>query len=282
MSKQKNNRVPTHDPSSLSAPRQAAGPTRVEAKRPRQRCENPLIVKPFPTNKSKVKIRPYMENHTIPKHPFRCILSGSSGSGKTNLLLHLLTQNAFYKDYFDIIFIISPTAGKLDDSYDVLNKSNPTTEIRIINDLDEDKIQQIMSTNKAIILEKKVHKSPKILIVYDDVISNKKFMNTKPFTHSFIASRHYNASVFICSQKYNGIPRVCRIQANAIMYFQGTNCERETMAVDHAPPGHSKREMESIIDFATGEPYSFLFINKQAQRGEQFRKNLDQILKLKK
>ena len=244
--------------------------------------ENPLIVKPFPTNKSKVKVRPHMEDHTIPKHPFRCILSGSSGSGKTNLLLHLLTQKAFYKDYFDIIFIISPTAGKLDDSFEVLNKSNPKSEIRIINDLDPDKIQQIMDANKKIILERKVHKSPKILIVYDDIISNKKFMNSKAFTHSFIASRHFNCSVFICTQKYNAIPRVCRIQANAIMFFQGTNSERETMAVDHAPSGHSKKEMEAIIDFSTGEPYSFLFINKQAERSEQFRKNLDQILKLKK
>lgn len=245
-------------------------------------ANNPLIVTAFPTSKTKVKSNDMMDSGVIPKHPFRAILSGSSGSGKTNLLIHLLTQKEFYKNYFNYIFIISPTAGKLDDSYNALSENNPKTKIRVINDLDPDIIETIMNTNKKIILKKKVHKSPKILIVYDDIISNGVFMRSKSFIHSFIASRHYNASVFICSQKYNAIPRVARIQANAIFFFRGTNGEREILAIDHSPPGYSKREMESIIDHATIDPYSFLFINMQSSNKERFRKGLDQIMELSK
>jgi hypothetical protein len=243
---------------------------------------NPLKVTVFSTNKSKVSSRPLHDSHTVPKHPFRAILSGASGSGKTNLLLWLLTKDIIYKDFFDVIIILSPTAGKLDDSYAALAKSNSKSVIRIINDITEDVIKTIMSTNKKIILEKKVHKSPKLLLIYDDIISNKKLMNTKAFLHSFVASRHYNASVIICTQKYNAVPRTCRLQANAVFYFRGSNSEREVLAIEFSPSGYNKKEMISIIDHCTNEPYSFLFWNGQAGRGKQIRCGVDTILTLTK
>jgi hypothetical protein len=258
----------------------------LKKEKPQKKEENPLIVKAFPTSKSKVRVNDAMTNHLIPKHPFRAILSGYSGSGKTNLLIHLLNKEGLYKNYFDFIFIISPTAGKLDDAYNILAEHNTKTSIRIINELDPTIIDKIMTKNKEIILKKKVHKAPKILIVYDDVISDGPFMRSKAFTHSFIASRHYNASVIICTQKYNAVPRVARIQANAIFFFRGTNSEREVLAIDRAPSGYSRREMESLIDYATtateSMPYPFLYINLQAKREDQLRKSLDQSMKLLK
>lgn len=241
---------------------------------------NPLKVSVFSTNKSKVATRPLHEEHVVPKHPFRMILSGASGSGKTNLLLHLLTTKDIYKDYFDVIIICSPTAGKLDDSYNALSTANTKTVIRIVNDLNPEIIEKIMEINKKIILEKQVHKSPRLLLVYDDVIGDKKFMNTKPFLHSFIASRHYNGSVIICTQKFNAVPRTCRIQANSVMYFKGGNSERLTLAEEFCPAGYNKREMEEIIDHCTKEPYSFLFWNNRAPHGEQIRKGLETVLLL--
>ena len=246
---------------------------------------NFLKVEAFKTSKNKVKKTKVMKNHIIPMHPFRMILSGASGSGKSNLLLKFLCQKEFYKNYFDAIFIISPTASAgngLDDSYAALMKECKKTKLHIVNDLDPDVIEEIMSINKKNILENEVHKSPRLLIVYDDVISHRKFMTNKSFLHSFVASRHYNASVIICSQKFNAIPRTCRLQANAICFFRGTNGERECLASEFAPAGYSKREMEEIIDYATAEPYSFLYWNQQAEAGHRFRKNLDTILKLKK
>ena len=104
--------------------------------------DNELFVKPFKTTKTKVKSRPTHDDHTVPKHPFRAILSGASGSGKTNLLLHLLKSKSLYGAFFDIIFIISPTAGKLDDSYEALKKTSK--KINIINDLNPDTMYMMM------------------------------------------------------------------------------------------------------------------------------------------
>jgi hypothetical protein len=244
--------------------------------------EDILKVCAFETTKSKVKTRNYHNEHVVGKHPVRAILSGASGSGKTNLLIKLLTEKKFYHNYFHCIFIISPTAGKLDDSYQALMKSKTKSKLHIINDLNPDHIEEIMAHNKKNILENEVHKAPRILLVYDDIISHKKFMNSKSFLHSFVASRHYNASVFICTQKFNAIPRTCRLQANAIFYFRGTNGELNCLAEEFAPAGHSKKEMISIIDYATTDPYSFFFVNCQADHKQRYRKNLDTILELKK
>ena len=43
----------------------------------------------------------------LPEHPFRSFIVGSSGSGKTNYLLSILTR--WYKDYFDKIYVFSMT-----------------------------------------------------------------------------------------------------------------------------------------------------------------------------
>lgn len=241
-----------------------------------------LIIKPIDTSKNKVKISTYQKEHIIPKHPFRGILSGASGSGKSNLLINLLTKKEFYKNFFHVIFLISPTAGKLDDSYQALEKDKGKSRIHIINNLDPDKIQNIMNMNKEIIEEDGVHKAPRLLLVYDDVISDVKFMNTKAFRHSFIASRHYNASVIICTQRYNSVPRVCRLQANSIMFFRGTNSEELVLAEEYTPPSYSKKEFLEIIAYATREPYSFIFINEQAPREDRYRQCLHNILKLLK
>jgi len=242
-----------------------------------------LIIKAIETSKNKVKVSEYQKEHVIPKHPFRAILSGCSGSGKSNLLINLLTNKKFYKDFFDIIFLISPTAGKLDDSYIALENSKTKSKLAIISDLDPEKIEGIMDINKEIIEDKGVHKAPRILLVYDDIISDTKFMNSRPFVHSFVASRHYNASVIVCTQRFNSVPRVCRLQANAIFFFKGTNSEQEVLAQEFCPPNfHWKKEFMRVIDHATNEKYSFLFINGQADREHRYRIGLHNIMELQK
>ena len=242
-----------------------------------------LLIQAIETSKDKVKVSKYQEENVIPRHPFRAVLSGASGSGKTNLLINLLTKEKFYKDFFDVIFLISPTAGKLDDSYVALKESKTKSGLAIINELDPETIEDIMTINKDIIESKGVDKAPKILIVYDDIISNTKFMNSRPFIHSFVASRHYNASVIICTQRFNSVPRVCRIQANAIFYFKGTNSEQECLGMEFCPAGYRwKQEFLPIVDYATSEKYSFLFINGQADREDRYRIGLDRVMKLLK
>jgi len=234
------------------------------------------------TSKSKIKLSGIMKSEVLMPHPFRAVISGASGSGKSNLLLDLLTCKNKYHGYFDLCFVISPTCSTLDDSYSLLIKKmkKSKTKLFIINEPTAEQVEHIMTLNKEIIEEQGLVKSPKILIIYDDIISYKKFMNSKAFLQSFIASRHYNASVIIATQKFKSVPRTCRVQASSIFYFRGTHSEDEALCEDYCPPKYNKKEFMGILNHATRIPYSFLFINNHVGFRTRYRECLHTILTL--
>ena len=138
----------------------------------------------------------------LPCPPFRWLICGASKSGKTNLLLFMLTQDSMYKNYFeDGTILISGTAhiegdtkSCLDNTYDVLGgellRFHPNRGIEVIERLFEMRKEaksQGMPLKPA-------------LIILDDCISFKKFMNHQEFLRLFVMGRHLNVSTFILSQ----------------------------------------------------------------------------------
>ena len=160
-----------------------------------------LKIVPYPTNKHKIQQRPMMEADIIPRHASSVIFNGRSGSGKSNLLINLLTRPEFYgpqkegeKSYFDLIFLFSPTAHGGDDLVQFLNLPPK----RIDTTLDTKKLDHILETQQKLIETKGLLKSPKILIIFDDCQSDAKFLSTKSFLRCFIQCRHLNISTFLC------------------------------------------------------------------------------------
>ena len=52
-------------------------------------------------------------------------------------------------------------------------------------------------------------------------------MNSPQFIGAFIKARHFNFSVFLCSQHFKRIPRICRLQASYLCFFALSNSECE-------------------------------------------------------
>ena len=103
-------------PKSESKPKQPKG-----YKIPKEiKNANPLQIVPYKTNKKKIKLTPMMQADIIPRHASAVIFNGKSGSGKSNLMINLLTRPHFYKGYFDLTFLFSPTANS-DDLPQYLN-----------------------------------------------------------------------------------------------------------------------------------------------------------------
>jgi hypothetical protein len=244
-----------------------------------------LKIVPYPTNKHKIKQRPNMENHVIPTHASAVIFNGKSGSGKTNLLVNIMSRPEFYgidgsgKPYFDIVFLFSPTANGGDDLVRFLD----IPKKRIFTEFDTTALDNIIATQKDLIEEKKdITKSPKMLIIFEDIQSDKKFMNSKSFLKCFIQCRHLNISTFLLSQSFTRTPRACRLQANNIFLFPCSRSERKLLIDEFTPPRLSKREFGDLIDHATSDDHSFLHINMREMPRTRFRKNLDEILKLQR
>ena len=128
----------------------------------------------------------------IPDHPYRLLIVGGSGSGKTNALLNLLNnQPDICKVYF---YVKHPYEAK----YKFLINKRESTGSKHFNDPKAfiDNSNNMLDVYKNID-EYNVDKGRKILIVFDDMIAdmiNNKKTNSI-VTELFIRGRKLNISV---------------------------------------------------------------------------------------
>lgn len=245
--------------------------------------KDPLDIIPYPTNKKNIPQRPLMEADIIPRHPSAVIFNGKSGSGKSNLMVNLMSRPEFYgktnkKDkksgYFDVIFLFSPTANGGDD----LVKFLDIPKKRIFTDFDASKLDKILDLQDSLVTDKGLDKSPKMLIIFEDIQSDSKFMNTKSFLRCFIQGRHMNISTFLCGQSWTLTPRKCRLQANNIFFFPSSNSEVDILLKEFCPPHTTNDQFLKMIKYATSDPYHFLHVNMRKPPRERFRHNLKEIV----
>lgn len=228
----------------------------------------------IPTDGDDVEQPPSAEAGILPKHPFRMYVVGQSGSGKSNFMLNLLTNDDMYKDYFDNIIVISATAMNLDKSYQVLGLPEAN-----FFPCDENVLERIMEVQEKWVKEHGKNGAPKTLLIVDDFISYKKFCNSPIFLKFGVMSRHWMISMMVLSQAYHRVPKSLRMQMSAIVYFKGTNKEMEVLAEDVGAPNMTIREFKRLIAFATDGKYDFLFvdINRALDEG-RYRKGLTHVL----
>lgn len=210
----------------------------------------------------------------LPTHPFRWYIVGASGSGKSNLLMNILTKPQFYAGYFDSIEIMSPTALHLDPIYQAID----LPEDHFFG-LDPDVLAILLEQQKKEVKEKGKVAAPKVLLVLDDFISDQKFAHSKELLQFAVMSRHYNISMILLSQAYHRVAKSIRLNMNVISYFKGSNPESITLGEDFGAPGLTRQQFQNVIAYATDEPYSFFFINmKEPVNDGRYRKNFCEIL----
>ena len=266
--------------------------------------QNPLAIELVESKKQQLPQRQLMKLGIIPKHPKISILTGPAGCGKTTTVANLLMKPQFYgasfegmhipkgqerknqnkpikpKPYFDHIILL---IGSGDDMYDDLIEDG--TIGQVIRNPKPSQVAQIIKTQEELLEEAggDILKIPKLLIIGDDLMSNKKLMNSKPFSDLSIKNRHLNASIWYLSQFVNLIPKSIREQASNIFIFRCTAQCQQILVEQFRDPEVSKKEFETMISQATevepdGRP-NFLHINKAHKH--KFRKNLDQYLYFK-
>ncbi len=229
------------------------------------------------TDKSKIPQRQCAKEGVMPKFPFSMLISGRSGSGKTNLLLNILTKEQLYGQYFHYIIVFSPTAGEEDDTYKALKLPKEN----FIREFNGDILQKIIDKRKAQIKKdgiEKVSKTSRMLIIMDDVIANKSFLESPEALKMFCLLRHYLVSVIVLLQSYVKLPKSLRKNCNAIMVFPAQQTEVERIKDEICEAGMNKKDFEKVIDYCCDSKYSFMYINYHADKGKQIRKNLNEVI----
>ena len=158
------------------------------------------------TNENRIRHNP---NWTyIPDNPYRILIIGGSGSGKTNVLLNLINTQP------DIDKIYLYTKDPYEDKYQFsINKResiglkhfiDPKASIEYSNDM-HNVYENINNYNPD--------KENKILIVFDDMIAdmiNNKKLNSV-VTELFIRGRKLNISIIFITQSYFKVPKEVRL-----------------------------------------------------------------------
>lgn len=230
---------------------------------------NPLSSKLTPMDNQLIR-----SNAPLPKgsNAIVWIVAGRRGCGKTTMVLRTLSNKDGYRKHFNNIFIVSPT-GKHDPKMSKL-----IDEIELDNNfyekLNNDTIIEIIEKNKRYLDE-----SPdcKNLLLLDDCMSDLPPSTTKgAFNDLIILSRHYHLSIFIVSQRYIGVSRVVRSNADLISFYHTDNKREFENLRDDLNVNEDKLKM--LYEYATNDSCnSFLHINLMTNPITYYKK-FDRIL----
>ena len=109
-----------------------------------------LDIKPIETKKTTLPQRALMKKGVLMKHPTFTYIVGRTGSGKSNLIINLLTRKDFYgpkkeggKGYFNEVHVWSPTC-KTDDLYEHLELKDENLH----DDLDPKQLEEFFESKK--------------------------------------------------------------------------------------------------------------------------------------
>ena len=195
------------------------------------------------------KTQPY-----IPDYPYRILIIGGSGWGKTNALLSLINNQP------DIDKIYLSAKDPYENKFQFLINKRQSRRLKHFNDPKafieySNDIQDVYKN----IDEYNIDKDRKILIVFDDmiadIINNKKINSIE--TELFIRGRKLKISLVFITQSYFKVPKDVRLNSTHFFILKIPN-ERELqqIALNHSWD-ISFKDFIKIYKKCTAKPYSF-------------------------
>ena len=211
----------------------------------------------------------------IPDHPYRVLITGGSGSGKTNALLDLVKK----QDDIDEIYLYAKDLSE--PKYEFLIKKSEDVERNHFND--PNAFIECSNTMEGV-YENTDDYNPtrkrKTLIVFDDIIAdimtNKKFQAI--IKELFIRCRKVNISLAFITQSYFSVPKDVRLNSTHYLIMKINNKrELQNIAINHSADIDYKDFVKIYREY-TKKPYSFLTTDTTlpANAPQRFRKKLFQ------
>ena len=209
----------------------------------------------------------------IPDHPYRILIVGGFGSGKTNALVNLI----YNEPDIDKIYLYAKYPYEV--IYQLLINERESTGLKYLTDSkafieysnDVDDICQNIE-------EYSPNKKQKMLLVFDDMIPdmlcNKKLNSM--VTELFIRGRKLNISLVFITQSYFAVSKNIRLNSRHYFIMKISNKrELQKIAFNHSLD-IDFQDCMNLYKRCTAKPYYFLVINTTltSDNSLRFRKNL--------
>ena len=198
------------------------------------------------------------------------IISGASGSGKSNLIVNLLKSNKTtkdkkhkksYRNAFDNIILVSPSAHTIKDS--------PLENIS--NDQKFDSISEEVFELVDSMTEDSIQENKHTLLILDDISSQLRMKENEKILNQLIKNRrHLNLSIWIVTHKSTDASPALRSNANLIFLFR-PKTTREIDTIQSEYMMMSKQRADEIMNAAYKDRYDFLLIDTSLRTGSDFR-----------
>ena len=177
----------------------------------------------------------------MPNDTFRMLICGGSGSGKTNLLYHMLTKPLVRCDQIHL-YAKNLEQEKYQDMIKIFDEISQSVGYDVL----------VCSCDKIIPVENMENEAQKI-VIFDDFVCEK---NQKPLIDYFIRGRHKNCSVIYLSQSFYGTPKDIRLNCSHFCVYEFPSSNERSLISREL--GVDKKDYIK----ATKEPYSFLYVDK--------------------
>ena len=216
---------------------------------------------------------PQSKYEVVPKVPFRAIITGPSGSGKSVLLTNMVLD--IYKNVFSRIYIWSPSIN-VDSIWLPVKKYikegmkvDTEKEKCFFEEFIPEELEKVIETQHKITEYSKKNKFKKlypILLILDDIADDPKIARySKLLNSTYVRGRHNGISVITSVQKFNALNiNSCKCH----FFYKVRNFKEIELLQDElsALPRRSKLQdskdaLYKMYEIATAEPHSFLYIN---------------------
>lgn len=217
--------------------------------------ELPKVKKFLPTS-----INPNYNKHHI-KVPFRGLLIGSSGSGKTNLFCNILEQ---FRDTFNHLYVYTQAPEPL---YDFLNSQ-----------LDSD-VFTIKYGLQAYRDFKEADFYGQSLVIFDDMVNEK---DQSCINNLYIRGRKIGVSMLYLTQSYFEVPKMIRLQCQYVFVVKVSGVRDLRLILSEYALTATKSQLQNMYNYCCNQNiFGDVFtIDLNAPQDKSFRLNFDTYLNI--
>ena len=206
----------------------------------------------------KERMDKYIPGVTVPNIPnlngFVYILSGSGGSGKSNLLFNMFQNKSMYRNNFDNIYYFCPIS-----SFESIKKHPFKKHDKIYHSLSSSELETIYQ--ELVEIKKTSEDIQYNCIIIDDFADALKDNDILMILNKMIIkARHLSCAFIITLQSYFYFPKQLRKQITNITIFK-PKALSEWETISKELMNLNKEDGLKVFNYVFNEPYNHLDIN---------------------